>query len=260
MEHILKVWGGEWIYIPSLRGWERIISGDIAFRRSLIHVLQHQGDHPWQSSIRKKTDPWFVSSSSAMKLMAQALVQIRESSCPNLSNRELVRCHHLEAADLGLHPRPDLHLSETRDSSSHQMEPCPERSMWLYLLLWKLEELQPTFSQRERGTKTLCFSSLEDSSVQFSQLCPTLCDPMDCSMPGLPVHQQLPEFTQTHVHWVGDAIHPSHPLSSSSPAFNLSQHQGLCKWGSSSYQVAKVLEFQLKPQSFQWIFLENIYL
>ena len=69
---------------------------------------------------------------------------------------------------------------------------------------------------------------------QFSsvaQLCPTLCDPTDCSMPGLPVHHQLLEFTQTHVHRGGDAIQPSHPLSSPSPpAFNLSQHQGLCKW------------------------------
>ena len=82
-------------------------------------------------------------------------------------------------------------------------------------------------------------------SVQFSsvaQSCPTLCDPMNCSMPGLPVHHQLPEFTQTHIHWVHDAIPPSHPLSSPSPpAFNLSQHQGLFKWISSSYQVAKLL-------------------
>ena len=92
-------------------------------------------------------------------------------------------------------------------------------------------------------------------SVQFSsvaQSCPTLCDPMNCSMPGLPVHHQLPEFTQTHVHLVGDAIQPSHPLSSPSPAPNLSQHQGLFKWVSSSHQVAKVLELQLQHQSFQW--------
>ena len=82
-----------------------------------------------------------------------------------------------------------------------------------------------------------------------------LWNPMDCRMPGLPVHHQLPEFTQTHVHWVSDAIQPSHPLSStSSPALNLSQHQGLFKWGSSSHQVGKVLEFQLQHQSFQWIF------
>ena len=78
---------------------------------------------------------------------------------------------------------------------------------------------------------------------------------MDCSMPGLPVHHQLPEFTQTHVHWVGDAIQPSHPLSSPSPpAFNLSQHQGLFQWVSSSHQVVKVLEFQLQHQSCQWTF------
>ena len=85
--------------------------------------------------------------------------------------------------------------------------------------------------------------------VQFSliaQSCPTLCDPMDCSMPGLPVHHQLPAFAQTHVHWVGDTIQPSHPLSSPSPpTFNLCQNQGLFKWVSSSHQVAKVLEFQL---------------
>ena len=76
---------------------------------------------------------------------------------------------------------------------------------------------------------------------------------MDCSIPGLPVHHQLPESIQTHVHWVGDTIQPSHPLSSASPpAFNLSQHQGLFKWVSSLHQVAKVLESQLQHQSFQW--------
>ena len=94
------------------------------------------------------------------------------------------------------------------------------------------------------------------TKVQFSsvaQSCPTLCDPMNHSMPGLPVHHQLPEFTQTHVHWVGDAIQPSHPLSSPSPpVLNLSQHQGLFKWVSSSHEVAKVLEFQLQYQLFQW--------
>ena len=62
-----------------------------------------------------------------------------------------------------------------------------------------------------------------------AQSCPTLCDPMDCSTPGLPVHHQILEFTQTHVHQIGDAIQPSDPLSSPSPAFNLSQHQGLFK-------------------------------
>ena len=90
------------------------------------------------------------------------------------------------------------------------------------------------------------------SSVQ-SLSCVWLCDPMNCSMPGLPVHHQLPESTQTHVHWVSDAIQPSYPLSSlSPPALNLSQHQGLSQWVSSLHQVTKVLEFQLQDQSFQW--------
>ena len=88
-----------------------------------------------------------------------------------------------------------------------------------------------------------------------SESCLTLCNPMGCSMPGFPVHHQLPESTQTHVHWAGNAIRPSHPLSSPSPpALNLSQFQGLFKWVTSSHQVAKVLELQLQHQSFQWIF------
>ena len=93
-------------------------------------------------------------------------------------------------------------------------------------------------------------------SFQFSsvaQLCPTLCDPLDRSTTGLPVHHQLPESTQTYVHWVRDAIQSSHSLSSPSPpALNLSQHQGLFQWVNSSHEVAKVLEFQLQHQSFQW--------
>ena len=102
------------------------------------------------------------------------------------------------------------------------------------------------------------FFSLLILECQFSsvaQLYPTLWNPMDCSMTGFPDYHQLPERAQTHVHRVGDAIQPSHPLSSPSPpAFNLSQHQGLFKWGSSSHQVAELLGFQLQHQSFQWIF------
>ena len=94
-------------------------------------------------------------------------------------------------------------------------------------------------------------------SVQFSsvvQSCPTLCNPVNRSTPGLPVHHQLPEFTQTHVRWVGDAIQPSPPLSSPfPPAANPSQHQGLFQWVNSSHKVAKVLELQVQHQSFQWI-------
>ena len=102
--------------------------------------------------------------------------------------------------------------------------------------------------------------SVNTYSVQFScsaaaakslQSYPTLCDPMDCSIPGFPVHNQLPELAQTHVHRVSDAIQPCHPLSSPSPpAFNLSHHQGLFKRVSPLHQVAKILEFQLQHQSF----------
>ena len=95
-------------------------------------------------------------------------------------------------------------------------------------------------------------------SVQFSQSCLTLCNPMNHSTPGLPAYIQLPESTQTHVHCVGDAIQPSHPLLSPSPALNLSQHQGLFKWVSSPHQVAKVLEFQLQQQSLQWTPRTNV--
>ena len=99
--------------------------------------------------------------------------------------------------------------------------------------------------------------------VQFSsvtQLCPTLCDSMNRSTPGLPVHHQLREFTQTHVHQVGDAIQPSHPLlSPSPPALNLSQHQGLFQWVCCPNHVAKVLEFQLQHLSFQWIFRTDFF-
>ena len=96
-------------------------------------------------------------------------------------------------------------------------------------------------SGSKKGLENFQFSSV-------AQSCLTLCNPMTCSTPHLPVHCQLPEFTQTHVHWVGDAVQPSHPLSSPSPAFSLSQHQGLFKWVSSPHQVAKGLEFQLQHQ------------
>ena len=89
----------------------------------------------------------------------------------------------------------------------------------------------------------------------FVQPYSTLCYPMDCSTPGFHVLYSLPESAQTHVHWVGDIIQPSHPLTPpSSPVLNLSQHQELFQWVVSSYQVVKLLELQLKHQSFQWIF------
>ena len=95
------------------------------------------------------------------------------------------------------------------------------------------------------------------SSVAQSHL--TLCDPMDCGTPGFPVYHQLLKLAQTHLYQVGDAIQLSHSLSSPSlPAFSLSQHQGFFQWVSSSHQVAKVLEFLLQHQSFQWIFRTDL--
>ena len=116
---------------------------------------------------------------------------------------------------------------------------------WVRRIPWRKKRLPtPVFLPGEsHGQRSLVATvqGVANSRLQFSsvaQLCPTLCDPVDCSTPGLPVHHQLPEFTQSHVHWVGDAIQPSHPLSSPSPpAFNLSQRQGLFQWVSSSHQV-----------------------
>ena len=91
------------------------------------------------------------------------------------------------------------------------------------------QQTQPKYPNKTACAKLrhMCHLNIQFSSV--AQSCPTLCNPMNCSTPGLLVHHQLPESTQTHVHRVGDAIQPSHPLSSSSPALNLSQRQGLFK-------------------------------
>ena len=98
----------------------------------------------------------------------------------------------------------------------------------------------------------LIFLNVKVKFSSVTQSCPTLCDPMNRSTPGPPVHHQLPEFTQTHVHRVRDAIQPSHPQSSPSPtAPSPSQHQSLFQWVNSSHEVAKVLEFQLQHHSFQ---------
>ena len=103
------------------------------------------------------------------------------------------------------------------------------------------------------GTISLLLRASIYILIQFSSVAesyPTLCNPMDYSAPGFPVLHYFLEFAQTHVHWVGDAIQPSHPLlSPSPPAFNLSQHQGLFQWVSSLHQVARVLELQLERAS-----------
>ena len=117
-------------------------------------------------------------------------------------------------------------------------------------ILWK-ESIAEYLKQKNKAVPLVKIKSVQFSSV--TQSCPTLCNPMNRSIPGLPVHHQLPESTQTHVHWVGDAFQLSNPLSSPSPpALNLSQHQGLFQSVSSSHEVAKVLVLQLQHQSFQW--------
>ena len=115
-----------------------------------------------------------------------------------------------------------------------------------------------SFMLVEHEIRQCMWKSTVSLSVQFSsvaQSCPTLCDPMICSTPDLPVHHQLPEFTQTHMHQVGDAIQPSHSLlSPSPPPPNPSQHQGLFQWVDSLHEVAKVLEFQRQHQSLKSIY------
>ena len=122
--------------------------------------------------------------------------------------------------DVSAEGRVQVHSSSTVyfDSSSHLIEWYPPTMWRVIFFLWSPIQMLITSE-----------NAFTDTSVQFSsvaQLCQTLCDAMVCSTPGLPVHHQLPEFTQTYVHWVSDAIQPSHPLSSSSPpSFSLSQHQ-----------------------------------
>ena len=137
-----------------------------------------------------------------------------------------------------------VRLKEMRDRQVFVGSSCPHSSsMTLFVTVCPCFCPHQTFLYK-------CYPQF--SFVQFS--C-SVVHPMDYSMPGFPVHHQLPELTQTHVHWVSDAIQPSHPLSSPSPStFNLSQFQGLFQRVSSSHHVAKVLVFQLQHQSFQWIF------
>ena len=137
------------------------------------------------------------------------------------------------------------------------LDVCPSVNQKLAISL-KWSEEWPNFRKICKLVFTFpsdFFQKLKFWTFWFSSvalLCLTLCDPIDCSTPSLPVHHQLLELTQTHFHWVSDAIQPSHPLSSPSPpAPNPSQHQDLFQWVGSSHQVAKLLEFQLQHQSFQ---------
>ena len=143
-------------------------------------------------------------------------------------------------------------------SHSLRADVVPIHFLWIWEI-WCIKADLVFFSQnlldskRDRHSSTIfkkssyrVVSAIGDQIRSVAQSCPTLCNSMNCCTPGLPVHHQLPEFTQTHVHWVSDAIQPTHPLSSPSPpAPSPSQHQGLFQWINSSHEVAKVLEFQL---------------
>ena len=124
----------------------------------------------------------------------------------------------------------------------------------VYICVW----ITLLYSRNEHNIIHQLYFNFKSSKNRFSsitQSCPTLCDPMDYSMPGFPALHYLLKFAQTHVQWVYDDIQPSHPLSHPSPpALSLSQHQGLFHWVCSLHQVAKVLELQLQYQPFQWIF------
>ena len=128
---------------------------------------------------------------------------------------------------------------------------CGICKVWWFLemyVAWHSRIEYNSIISRSRELERNWFYPLCLQFCSVAQLCLTLCDPMNCSTPGPPVHHQLPESTQTHVHWVGDAIQPSHP---SPPALNLSQHQGLFKWVSSSHQVAKACIYQKKKKKIQ---------
>ena len=137
-------------------------------------------------------------------------------------------------------------------------------SIWMYVSVFSIEEektealscISLSLWQKRINHEVKVVFFKRNVAVQFSSVAqswPTLCDLVDCSTIDLPVHHQLLEFTQTHVYRISDAIQPSHPLSSPSPpTLNLSQHQGLFKWVSSSHQVAKVLGVSASSSSFQW--------
>ena len=134
-----------------------------------------------------------------------------------------------------------LCLTYCTQHNTFKVHPCYHK--WQNFFLFMAELYSIVWYAYVYIYTNICIS---DQIRSVAQLCLTLCDPMNHSTPGLPVHHQLPEFTQTHVHRVGDAIQPSHPLSSPSPpAPNPSQHQSLFQWVNSSHEVAKVLEFQL---------------
>ena len=177
---------------------------------------------------------------SALLIILLLYLVIRHLCIPSwpLSQREREK-------EIPVQSAPSLRRCYVHHLSSHPFS--PNLVMWQYPLHRALGNVPISRGAVIKGVKD--GRDTERLSVQFSsftQSCPTLCDTMNCSTPGLPVHHQLLEFTQTHVHQVDDVIQPSHPLSSPSPpAPNPSQHQSLFQWVNSSHEVAKVFEFQL---------------
>ena len=163
--------------------------------------------------------------------------------------------HNMDRSQKHIEKKPNTHIHTEYIVYKSIYIKCKDRQKWPMVIdykdqkssylwcVWRLRRAKRSFW----NSGYILFFELGGGSVQFSsvtQLCPTLCDPMNHSTPGLSVHHQLPETTQTHVHWVSDAIQPSHPLSAPSPPIlNLSHHQGLFKWVSSPYQAAKYWSF-----------------
>ena len=230
-----------------------------------------------EASIKSKDTFWYSTSSDAIRLNTRPGVGKHSLNCfsftlmhPFLQRGvkpaiKVGRLSTLSVSNLIKEGRNTVNLSRKAVSHMH-----PAQFSWQITGLWVVQirlrwliprphltwlpvQLPDLAEHRLLGSYWLWgiigLFSVQFTSVQFSsvtQSCPTLCDPMDCSKPDFPVHHQLLEVAQTHVHWVGGTIQQSHPLlSSSPPAFNFSQHQGLFRWISSSYQVARVLEFQL---------------
>ena len=133
------------------------------------------------------------------------------------------------------------------DTGNHEIGKRTNQCDYVSALQNRLTKLVTKQNWQLHGGVCFCCS--------ITQLCPTLCNPMDCSMPGLPVPNHCPKFAQVHVHCISEAIQTSHPLMPSSPsALNPSQHQGLFYWVGCSNQMTKILELQLQLQSFQWVF------
>ena len=211
---------------------------------------------------------------SCVWLFATPWTAVRQASLSITSSQSLLKLKSIKSVmpptiSSSVVPSPTFNLSQHQGlfqwiSSSYQVDKVLEFHLqhqsfqWIFKLIsWGWTGW---ISLQSKGLSRVFYNTTVQKhqlfSAQFSsvaQSSTTLCDPMNCSRAGHPVHHQLPEFTQTHIHRVGDAIQPSHLLSSPSPPTpNHSQHQSLFQWVNSSHEVAKVLEFQPEHHSFQW--------